>query len=350
MVESVECAIIVSVLATSWLLLTGVGLNLQSAESSSNGRFRFRVTDPVEFGRRLGPVAANVTAEHGGQDRFSADVQACQLPHIGLFSVRIVNARVYRPPSDYLALTVPLDHDLRFFDGLETGSFSPGRAHILWPHQQMDLHIPEASSLLVATYPSAWLRECWRKRSTLDREVAPVASDCLSLEVPEGRAYYRHLSFVWSEISNDAVFLKSAEASNEIERTSAALLLLAFENGAVCDAQDAQPEDSDPGLEMAEAYILSNLGEQISLADLVTVSNTSPSSLLRAFRIHRGTTPMKYVKQLRLESAQRALLSAKNGTTSVTTVAMDHGFFQLGRFAADYRRAFGELPSETLGH
>ena len=58
---------------------------------------------------------------------------------------------------------------------------------------------------------------------------------------------------------------------------------------------------------------------------------------------------MKYVKQIRLESAQRTLLAAKTGVTTVTEVAVDHGFFQLGRFSADYRNAFGELPSETLG-
>ena len=58
---------------------------------------------------------------------------------------------------------------------------------------------------------------------------------------------------------------------------------------------------------------------------------------------------MKYVKQMRLECAQRTLLAAEPGTTTVTTIAMDHGFYQLGRFSADYRRVFGELPSETLG-
>ena len=321
----------------------------QSTEPTSGRPFRFRVTDPVEFGRRLGPVAANVTAEHGGQDRFSADVQACALPHMGLFSVRIENARVYRSPSGYIALTVPLDHELRFFDSGETGDFPPGRVHILWPHDQMDLHISEASSLLVATYPISWLRKSWRKGSALDADVTPVASDCLSLEVPEGRAYWRHLNFIWSEICNGAVFLKSETVTHEIERTSAALLLMAFENGAICGALDAQPEDSDRDLEKAEAYILSHLGEQITLADLVTVSDTSVSTLLRTFRIHRGITPMKYVKQMRLEYAQRTLLAAEPGTTTVTTVAMDHGFYQLGRFSADYRRVFGELPSETLG-
>jgi AraC-like DNA-binding protein len=298
-------------------------LNLQGTEPSLGGPFQFRVTDPVEFGRRLGPVAAGVTAEHGGEDRFSADVRACKLANMGLFSVRIENARIYRSPSDYVALTVPLDHELRFFDGDETGGFLPGRVHILWPHDQMDLHIPEASSLLVATYPISWLRK-----------------SC---------AYWRHLNFIWSEICNGAVFLKSEAVTREIERTSTALLLMAFENGAICGALDAQPENSDRGLEIVEAYIRSNLGDQITLADLVTASETSASSLLRAFRIHRGITPMKYVKQMRFEAAQRTLLAAKRGTTTVTTVAMDHGFFQLGRFSADYRRVFGELPSETLG-
>jgi AraC-like DNA-binding protein len=326
-----------------------VGLNLQSTEPSSGKPFHFRVTDPVEFGRRLGPVAANVTAEQGGEDRFSADVRACKLFNLGLFSVRIEDARVCRPPSDYIALTVPLDHELRFFDGDETGGFLPGRVHILWPHDRMDLDISEASSLLVATYPISWLRKRWRKGSALDANVTPVASDCLSLEVPEGRAYWRHLNFIWAEVCNDAVFLKSEAVTREIERTSAALLLMAFENGAICGTPDSQPKDSDRGLEMTEAYILNHLGEQITLTDLVTASDTSASSLLRAFRTHRGITPMKYVKQMRLESAQRTLLAAKLGTTTVTTVAMDHGFFQLGRFSADYRRAFGELPSETLG-
>jgi AraC-like DNA-binding protein len=35
---------------------------------------------------------------------------------------------------------------------------------------------------------------------------------------------------------------------------------------------------------------------------------------------------------------------------SVTAVAMNFGFFHLGRFATSYRKRFGESPSETLRH
>ncbi len=322
---------------------------MQSVEPSSSKPFRCRLTNPAELGKTVAPVAANVTGKHEGGRPFSADVFACALPHLGLFSIRLEGARVCRSPSDYLALTAPLDHRLQFFEGDESDDFLPGRVHILWPHDQMDLHIPEASTMLVATYGVPWLRECWEKESALGAAFKPGTEDCLCLDVPEGRAFWRHLNFVWSEICNGAVFLKSRAATHEIEKTSAALLLLAFENGAICGVEDVVRDESDRSLEKVEAYIRANTSEHLTLADLVTVSNTSASSLLRAFRIHRGTSPMKYAKQIRLESAQRALLAARSGITTVTDVAMDHGFFQLGRFPADYRRVFGELPSETLG-
>ncbi|MFV2073945.1 MAG: helix-turn-helix domain-containing protein, partial [Thermoanaerobaculales bacterium] len=45
--------------------------------------------------------------------------------------------------------------------------------------------------------------------------------------------------------------------------------------------------------------------------------------------------------------ARRALRSATQPTL-VTDVANSWGFWHMGQFAADYRRQFGELPSETL--
>ena len=82
----------------------------------------------------------------------------------------------------------------------------------------------------------------------------------------------------------------------------------------------------------------------------MAASECSASTLLRSFRLHRGTTPIRFAKQLRLEATQRALLAGDAKTTSVSEVAIEFGFFQLGRFSAEYKRAFGEYPSQTLGH
>jgi transcriptional regulator GlxA family with amidase domain len=43
-----------------------------------------------------------------------------------------------------------------------------------------------------------------------------------------------------------------------------------------------------------------------------------------------------------------ALGHADSATANVSDIARRHGFLELGRFAAQYRAAFGEAPSATL--
>ena len=63
---------------------------------------------------------------------------------------------------------------------------------------------------------------------------------------------------------------------------------------------------------------------------------------------HLGMTPHRYLWLRRMHQARRALALADAATTTVTTIATDHGFWELGRFAGEYSRIFGELPSATL--
>jgi transcriptional regulator GlxA family with amidase domain len=49
-----------------------------------------------------------------------------------------------------------------------------------------------------------------------------------------------------------------------------------------------------------------------------------------------------------LHQARRALLAATQGSTTVSTVALDCGFWHFGDFSRAYRECFGELPSDTL--
>src|SRR5215475_11678070 len=89
-----------------------------------------------------------------------------------------------------------------------------------------------------------------------------------------------------------------------------------------------------------------SLGEARTIPDICAALVVGQRTLARAVRLVRGTTPAQHLHALALAEARAALQDP--ATRSVKEVALRCGFRELGRFAADYRAAFGENPSETL--
>ena len=63
-----------------------------------------------------------------------------------------------------------------------------------------------------------------------------------------------------------------------------------------------------------------------------------------------GMSPSRYLRLRQLNMVRAALRRADSATTSVAEIARHYQFSDLGRFAADYRAIFGEMPSATLRH
>lgn len=82
--------------------------------------------------------------------------------------------------------------------------------------------------------------------------------------------------------------------------------------------------------------------------ELCAALRVSLRTLDRAFRTVLGTSPIAHLRSLRLMRVRAALLATDPATVTVSDVAWDWGFWHLGRFAAQYRALFGELPSRTL--
>ena len=76
--------------------------------------------------------------------------------------------------------------------------------------------------------------------------------------------------------------------------------------------------------------------------------NISRRTLYRAFHDLLDVSPKAYLRLKNMSAARARLLAAAKRPTTVTQVALDHGFWELGRFAGAYRAMFGEAPSETL--
>jgi len=85
-----------------------------------------------------------------------------------------------------------------------------------------------------------------------------------------------------------------------------------------------------------------------SVKALSILARASWSTLERAFLDEFGVAPKAYMKARRLAAVQSELIRQGPGAT-ICDVAGMWGFLHMGSFAADYKKHFGELPSETLG-
>jgi len=88
--------------------------------------------------------------------------------------------------------------------------------------------------------------------------------------------------------------------------------------------------------------------ETLQIADLCRALHLSRRTLQRAFTETLGVGPARYLTLKRLAAVRAALRRSDPTATTVTDTALRHGFWELGRFAKDYRRLFGEKPSHTL--
>jgi len=139
------------------------------------------------------------------------------------------------------------------------------------------------------------------------------------------------------------------------ERVAARVELLETLLATLGAATDFEPDRTDRTrqaqsliVKVAENYALSHTGDYLYVSDLCRVAGVSERTLEYAFKDVMGLTPMTYLIRLRLHRVRQALLAATQGSTTVSAVALDWGFWHFGDFSRAYKECFGELPSDTL--
>jgi AraC family ethanolamine operon transcriptional activator len=115
---------------------------------------------------------------------------------------------------------------------------------------------------------------------------------------------------------------------------------------------NARPNSSREAIvERAEQLLRTRAAESIPIAHLSLLVGVSERGLRNAFHSVRGMSPKRFVIHDRLRDVRRALTQPRAAHCTVTDIATQYGFFELGRFAGRYKAEFGETPSATLrGH
>jgi AraC-like DNA-binding protein len=126
---------------------------------------------------------------------------------------------------------------------------------------------------------------------------------------------------------------------------TAALACFDGQPASVLSARLAAPD----AVRRAVSYIEGHVGDPIGLAQIADAARLSPRALQAAFRRHLDTTPLGYLREVRLDHAHRDLLAAdpQDGQT-VAQIGARWGFHQPGKFAREHQHRYHTRPNQTL--
>ena len=239
-------------------------------------------------------------------------------------------------------------------------AMAPGPAQIwsLQPIGQDDLIVVPANAEILVNTPA----KCFWGTIGLDveeltrRSVAMVGRD---LSAPSGAASVQHpqpgaiqnLRTVHAEITRLARMEPSTLTDpNVIRDFSEAVWSVVLPCLADSESRVDRVATRRHATIMGRFHALldGGFGEALQVADVCAALGVSESTLHACCQASVGMSPLRYIRIRRLNLVRRALAAGNPTTMTVASIATEHGFWELGRFAASYRQLFGELPSVTL--
>lgn len=203
----------------------------------------------------------------------------------------------------------------------------------------------------------------WINFVLLEDRLQQTAMACAGrpLKMPKGRAVSVRLARgrrrALTRLADDAFAIGRRSARSGISPALSAEIVREVVAGYVealtgADADDRSRVDTASRhfqlILACERLAISSESADVELTDISRRSGYSRRALELIFRRSVGMPPGRWFLNARLNGALRDLLDPRPGCR-VADVATKWGFRHLPRFAEQYRRAFGELPSRTLG-
>ncbi len=165
---------------------------------------------------------------------------------------------------------------------------------------------------------------------------APVASRLLQLHEAAG-----HLAKTAPDI------LANPEVARAIEEALVEAMVLCQTEGHSDDARNVHRHRAMV-MRRLEKVLTSTPDRPLYMPQLCATVGASYTTLRDCCQDYLGMSPKYYLWLRRMHLVRRALRIADAEKTTVTEIATDHGFWELGRFAVAYRSLFGEAPSAAL--
>lgn len=210
----------------------------------------------------------------------------------------------------------------------------------------IDLRLPQNTLMGTLIVKKAVFLECLNAMERVDIDRRLLSQNYVQLGV-NFNLLQSYLLQLYSLLKNHDSFLDQVNISKLLLEDYLPLLISAIPSS---ESRSSTPLPHLRRWSLArevESHLLNNLAQPITLKELCERFYISKSPLISAFQEMTGMSPLAYLKVLRLHAVRRVLKYADSGIT-IVSVMHKFGFWHAGRFSVDYKKLFGELPSETL--
>ncbi|MBR9884441.1 MAG: AraC family transcriptional regulator [Oceanospirillales bacterium] len=218
----------------------------------------------------------------------------------------------------------------------------PGQALMMNPKERIDLSYSGDCEKIIIKVPEEVLKGgCLEQMGMVPRE--GVRFDRRVVDLENAACFLRFLDVLLIEANESELELEA------LQRPYRDILInkLLQQFGSNIQEQQGSGATMDRSFSELIAFIDAHIKEEIDVEELALTGNVSVRTVYNQFSKYFGLTPRLYMKNAKLKSLRQELVSNPR-IRNVTEVALDYGFTHLGRFSSDYRKMFGELPSETL--
>ena len=284
-----------------------------------------------------------------GSAPFKAEVNGVELPKVGITHLRFRDDCVAGPiaPLDFHTVQFSLSGSCTFDIGTQVVPGSKNEGVMLSAGQQVKVHHTNDNDILCIIVKDQDIRDAissWvghanfpalRFRPQFDPE-KPRPTSLLSL-----------LKTVVNELDRPGGILEAPTAIASIEHTLITSMLAGLEHNLEEMLRQPVAMAGNNQIRLVEEYLEAHATQPIDMSTIAKQTGHSVSSIYSAFRRYRDYTPMEFLKRIRMQLVRQQLLQAYPDS-SVTSIALNCGFAHLGRFAVEYKRYFGESPSETI--
>lgn len=99
----------------------------------------------------------------------------------------------------------------------------------------------------------------------------------------------------------------------------------------------------DPRIQVVVDYLTPHLNEPFTIQSLSEMAQVSQTSFRRLFKAHTGKSPSDYIRELRMTSAARMLLTSNR---EIAEIGYQVGFSDANYFSRTFRQVFGVSPHQ----